>query len=141
MSSASVRAAFRTQVAGLLSGSGFDFIESVNRAESVTELPQRWYTLDFAVAGDQRMSLGVPTLFREQGTVTVVIFTEQNIEDAAATNAAEVVRAALANWNALDGHLHVQQAAPPADLAGGDFRGSFYGVMVDIGYTFDRIVS
>jgi len=139
MSSQPVREAFRQKIAGLLDAEGFEFFESVNKAESTKELPQRWYTLDFAVAGDQPKSLGVPRLFREEGTVTVLIFTEQNIQDTDAVAAAEVIRAATCNWNALAGNLHVQQAGPPADIYGGDFRGSFYGVQVDIGYNFDRI--
>jgi hypothetical protein len=139
MSASIVRSAFRAKIAGLLAAQNFEFVESVNLAESTKELPSRWYTLDFAVSGDHRLSLGVPALFREQGSVSVVIFTEQNVHDTDAVAAADVIRAAMCNWSAEGGHLRIQQAGPPTDLDGGDFRGSFYGILVDIGYTFDRI--
>jgi len=139
MSSAYVRDSFRTKVATLLVAEGFEFIETINLAESTGELPPKWFTLDFLPADDTRMSLGVPALFRETGAVTLAIFTPQHERDTEAIAAADVVRSALCNWIDTTGNLRVHDAQPPADLDGGDFRGSFYGVTVDIRYSFDRI--
>lgn len=139
MSSSYVRDQFRAKVSGLLGPEGFTFVESINLAETTGELPDKWFTLDFLPSDDTRISLGVPTLFREVGAVTVALFTPQQEGDSAAVNGADAVRAAMCNWHDLTGFLYVQDAQPPQDLDGGDFRGSFYGVTVDIRYTFDRI--
>jgi len=138
MSAAYVREAFRTQVSGLLDAEGFTYVESVNLAESTKDLPPHWYTLDFLPATDVRISLGVPGLFRESGRVVVLIFTPQQVLDTDAVAAAEIVRAAMANWFDPTGMIRVETAQPPVDLDGGDFRGSFYGITVDLIYQFDR---
>lgn len=138
MSSRAVREAFRTQVAALLQPA-FAYVESVNVATQSKALPARWYTLDFLAADDARMSLGRPTLFRESGSVVVMIFTEQQIGDAEGTTAADTVRAALCNWDALNGALRVLQCAPPSDMDGGDIRGAWYALSIDTRYQFDRL--
>lgn len=138
MSASAVRDAFRAKLDTLLVPEGFAYIESINKAEATRDLPDRWYTLDFMPASDDRISLGVPALFRETGRCAVAIFTPQQIEDADAVNAAEIVRAEMANWFDPTGHIRVGTAQPPADMDGGDFRGSFYGISVDLAYTYDR---
>lgn len=138
MSANAVRDAFRAALSSLLVPSGFAFIESINLAESTRDLPSQWYTLDFAPATDNRISLGQPTLFREQGRVSVLIFTPHQTQDAAGVTAAEVVRQAMANWVDPTGMIRVESAQPAADMDGGDFRGSFYGIAVDLFYAFDR---
>jgi hypothetical protein len=139
MSAAAVREAFRDAVAGLLTADDFTFIESVNLAEATADLPLRWYTLDFIASDVTRLSLGSPALFRETGTVVVIVFTPPQIEDASAVAAAEVIRTALGTWTDDTGQIRVLEAGPPNDLDGGDFRGSFYGVTVDLRYQHDRI--
>ena len=139
MSAASVRSAFRDAVSTLLVAQGFAFVESVNQAESTKNLPDKWYTLDFFASDDQRIALGIPALFRESGRVTVLIFTPQQIFDTDAVAAAEIVRAAMCNWFDDTGQIRVLAAQPPIDLDGGDFRGSFYGITVDLAYQFDRL--
>ena len=138
MSAALVREAFRAQVDGLLAGEGYAFFESINKATATKDLPSRWYTLDFIPSDDTRISLGQPALFRETGLVTVAVFSEHNVEDADAVAAAEVVRAQMCNWFDTSGHIRVTEAQPPTDLDGGDFRGAFYGITVDLRYQFDR---
>jgi hypothetical protein len=142
MSAEAVREAFRQKIAGMLEPDGFTYFETINEATSSKELPPRWYTLDFIPADDSRISLGIPALFRESGTVLVAIFTAQQIEDTTAVAAAETVRTELANWqvtSALGQYLRVLEAGPPNDLDGGDFRGAWYGITVDLRYTFDRM--
>jgi hypothetical protein len=139
VSAAAVRAAFRDQVSGLLVPFGYEFVESINRAETTKTLPDYWYTLDFLPASDNRISLGVPALFRETGRVAVAIFNPQQTQDTAGIDAAEIVRAAMANWFDATGAIRVLTAQPPTDLDGGDFRGSYYGVTVDLLYQFDRM--
>ncbi len=138
MSADTVRDAFRAQLSTLLVADGFEFVESVNLAETTKNLPEYWYTLDFLPASDNRISLGVPALFRETGRCTVAIFTPHQTQDAVAVDAAEKVRAAMSNWFDATGMLRVDSAQPPADMDGGDFRGAFYGIAVDLSYTFDR---
>ena len=68
----------------------------------------------------------------------MAIFTPHQTEDSDAVDAAEIVRAAMANWFDPTGHIRVMTAQPPTDMDGGDFRGSFYGITVDLAYTYDR---
>jgi hypothetical protein len=139
MSAALVRSTFRDQLSTLLGADGFAFIESINHAESTKNLPFKWYTLDFLASDDSRMSLGMPALFRETGRVTVLIFTPLQTLDTDGIAAAEKVRAALCNFFDDTGNLRVLAAEPPTELDGGDYRGSFYGITVDLAYQFDRI--
>lgn len=139
MTHAAVRAEFRAAVQLVLVPLGFAWFESLNHAERTANLPKRWYTLEFLSGDDQRASLGVPTLMRETGSCVVQIYTEQQITDVAATSAADQVREVFTNWRTAFG-LRVLECSPPSDLDGGDFRGSFYGVGVDVRYQFDRFV-
>lgn len=139
MSADRVRDAFRAALSGLLVPEGFEFVESINHAETTKTLPDNWYTLDFLPASDSRISLGVPALFRETGRCMVAIFTPHQTLDQSAVDAAEVVRAAMANWFDPSGSVRVLTAQPPTDLDGGDFRGSYYGITVDLLYQFDRM--
>jgi hypothetical protein len=138
MSAAIVREAFRQKIAGLLTAQGYEFFESVNLATSTKELPPRWYTLDFVPSDDARISLGQPALFRESGQVTVAVFSEQNVEDSNAVAAAEIIRSQMCNWFDPTGAIRVLEAQPPTDADGGDFRGAFYGINVDLRYQYDR---
>ena len=139
MSAATVREAFRAKLSTLLVPDGFEFVESINRAESTKTLPPNWYTLDFLPSSDNRISLGVPALFRESGRCMVAIFTPHQTLDQSAVDAAELVRAEMANWHDPTGAVRVVTAQPPTDLDGGDFRGSYYGITVDLIYQFDRL--
>jgi len=138
MSAQAVRDAFRAKVDGLLAPDGFAYFESVNKAETTKDLPANWYTLEFPPASDNPISLGRPTLFREQGQCRVAIYTPHQTEDTAGVDAAETVRAEMSNWFDPTGMLRVMSAQPPMDIDGGDFRGSFYGIAVDLVYQFDR---
>jgi hypothetical protein len=138
VSAQAVRTAFRAKVAGLLAPDGFAYFESVNRAESTQHLPPNWYTLEFPPASDTPISLGRPTRFRESGQCRVAIYTPHQTEDTAGVDAAEKVRAEMSAWFDPTGMLHVLSAQPPMDIDSGDFRGSFYGIAVDLVYQFDR---
>lgn len=139
MSSPQVRSAFRERVQSLLAG--FTYVESINRAEPPKDLPAQWYTLDFIGAVDERIALGRPSLFRESGDAIVALFSAQQIGDGPVTDAAQTLRDLMANWRDDTGQLRVQDVGPPLDLDGGDFRGAWYAVTVDVRYTFDRFVS
>ena len=138
MSSAYVREQFRAKVATALPPP-WAYVESINWAVNAESLPLRWYTLDFPPADEQRVALGSPGLFRESGAPLVMIFTEQQLGDSIAADAAELVRDALVNWHDDTGQLRVLACAPPNDLDGGDFRGAWYGQSVDVRYQFDRL--
>jgi hypothetical protein len=141
MSHSTVRAEFRTAARAVLEPLGFDFVESINFAALAKALPHRWFTLEFIVGDDARASLGVPTLMREQGSVAIQIFSEQQTTDAAATQAADAVRDAFTNWADASGQLRVLDCAPPIEMDSGDFRGAFFGVLVSVRYQFDRLVN
>jgi hypothetical protein len=133
-----LRDAFRAALSSLLVPDGFLYVESINQAESTRDLPNQWYTLDFLPATDSRISLGKPTLFRELGRCSVAIFTPQQTFDDAAVTAAEKVRQSMANWTDPTGMIRVESAQPATDMDGGDFRGAFYGITVDLMYAYDR---
>jgi hypothetical protein len=141
MSHAHVREEFRTAARALLEPAGFVFFESINFATQSKSLPPHWFTLEFIVGDEGRAALGVPSLMREQGTVAVQIYSEQQVTDAATTQAADMVRDAFTNWADATGQLRVIDCAPAVDIDGGDFRGAFYGVFVSVRYLFDRLVN
>ena len=136
-----VREQFRAASKTVLEAAGYEFVESINVASLAKSLPVKWYTLEFIVGDESRAALGVPSLMREQGTCAVQIFSEQHITDAAATQAADMVRDAFTNWADASGHLRVIDCAPAVDIDSGDFRGAFYGVFVSVRYLFDRLVN
>jgi hypothetical protein len=141
MSADYVREAFREVVPPLLTGAGFTFFESVNEAHATKELPPRWFTLDFTPNDDAPAALGQPQLFRESGACTIAIFTAQDIQDATAVDAAEIVRQALVHYTKADvtgNFLRVLDCSPPTDADGGDFRGAWYVITVTVRYQFDR---
>lgn len=141
MSADYVRTAFREVVPPLLTGAGFTFFESVNEAHATNELPPRWFTLDFTPSDDSPAALGQPQLFRESGSCVIAIFTAQNIEDTTAVDAAEIVRQALVHYSKADAsgnYVRVLDCGPPTDSDGGDFRGAWYVITVDVRYQFDR---
>lgn len=140
MSHAHVREEFRTAAKAVLEPAGFEFVESINLAASAKALPGKWFTLEFIVGDESRASLGVPSLMREQGTAAVQIYSEQQITDLVATQAADSVRDAFTNWADASGQLRVIDCAPSVDIDSGDFRGAFYGVFVSVRYLFDRFV-
>ena len=143
MSSAPVRSLMRARIDGLLAPLSFEFIESINRASSAAELPPQWYTLDFLAAGDERIALGIPSLMRESGVASVLLFSPQQQGDASVIDAAQLLRNAMGNYRQSDAagaYFRILDAAPPNDLDGGDFRGAWYAVSVDLRYQFDRLV-
>jgi len=141
MSHAYVRAQFRAAAQLVLPPLGFAWFESLNLAHRTQDLPRRWYSMEFLAGDDGRAALGVPSLFRETGTCSVQIYTEQQITDEIATEGAEALRDAFANWHDVSGHLRVTECEPTTDVDGGDFRGSFYGIAVGLRYSFDRFVN
>jgi hypothetical protein len=141
MSSTHVREQFRTAAQAVLTPAGFEWVESINAAALAKALPHRWFTLEFFIADEARAALGVPSLMRESGTAAVQMFTEQNITDMPATQAADIVRDAFTNWADATGQLRVVDCAPAVDMDSGDFRGAFYGVFVSVRYLFDRFVN
>jgi hypothetical protein len=140
MSHTYVREQFRAASMEVLEPVGFAWVESINFAALSKELPPRWFTLEFMVADEFRAALGVPALMRETGSAAVQVFSEQQITDVAATQAADLVRDAFTNWKDGTGQLRVMDCAPAVDVDSGDFRGAFYGVYISVRYQFDRLV-
>jgi hypothetical protein len=138
MSSEYVRAQFRTVLA-LALPPPWEFIESINLADEREELPLQWFTVAFGLASEDAISLGTPSLWRETGSPLVVLFTEQQIGDATALAAAELLRAALLHFVDDTGQLRVLACSPPMELDGGDFRGAWYRQGVEVRYQFDRL--
>lgn len=141
VSAAYVREQFRAAAAAVLVPLGFAWFESMNVAQRTQNLPARWFTLDFSAADESRAALGVPALMREQGSVVVQIFTEQQITDDSATAAADAVRDAFTNWADVTGQLRVMECLPAVDVDSGDLRGAFYSVFASVRYQFDRLVA
>jgi hypothetical protein len=143
MSADYVRTQLTAAIAPILVPLGFTFFETINRAHRAAELPKPgWYTVDFVPATAPPISLGTPQLFRETGSCVVVIFTAQDITDTDAVDAAEVVRDAMVHFQVADvagNSLRVLDCGPPNDADGGDFRGAWYAITVDIAYQYDRL--
>jgi hypothetical protein len=142
MSADYVRTQLTAAVAPILVPFGFTFFETINRAHKAGQLPKAgWYTVDFIPAIDDPVSLGSPQLFRESGSCVVAIFTAQDITDTEAADAAEVVRDAMVHFQVADAagnSLRVIDCGPPNDADGGDFRGAWYAMTVDLRYQYDR---
>jgi hypothetical protein len=140
MSHTYVREQFRAASKIVLEPVGFAWVESINFAALSKDLPSKWFTLEFMIADEFRAALGVPALMRETGAAAVQVFSEQQTTDAQATQAADIVRNAFANWKDVTGQLRVVDCAPAVDIDSGDFRGAFYGVYISVRYQFDRFV-
>jgi len=140
MSNPVVRSEIRARFEQVLAPLAFEYVDSINLATGTGELPAQWYTINFIASADDRITLGIPSLFRELGVASAFLFTPQQIGDALGTSAAQLLRDALANWSSADGQLRVLDCTPPADVDGGDFRGAWYALSVDVRYQFDRLV-
>lgn len=138
MSASAVRTAFRTKLNGLLAPDGFTYVETINLATPSALLPNKYYTLDFPGSTERPISLGVPTLFREEGRCVVAILIPHQTQDTDAVDAAESVRDEMTHFVDATGMVRVLSAQPPTDMDGGDFLGAFYRVTVDLLYAFDR---
>jgi hypothetical protein len=141
MSHSYVRAQFRAAAQQVLGPLGFEWVESINLASPAKDLPARWFTMEFIVGDEARAALGVPSLMREQGNAAIQIFSEQQITDNTAMQAADVARDAFTNWADVTGQLRVTDCAPGIEMDSGDLRGAFFGVLVSIHYLFDRLVN
>jgi len=142
MSADYVRTQLTAAIAPILVPTGFQFFETINEAHATKELPSRWYTVEFVPATAPPISLGTPQLFRETGSCVVVIFTAQDITDTDAVDAAELVRDAMVHFQVADvagNSLCVLDCGPPNDADGGDFRGAWYAITVDIAYQYDSL--
>jgi hypothetical protein len=138
MSSEYVREQFRTLLAGALPPP-WQWLDSINRAEAREDLPPQWFSVQFNTAQDDPISLGRPALWRETGAPLVVLFTEQQIGDAIALEAAELLRAAVLHFVDVTGHMRILACSPPVEIDGGDFRGAWYRQGVEVRYQFDRL--
>lgn len=120
-----VREQFRAAAQQVLVPLGFEWVESINLASPSKDLPPKWFTVEFVVGDESRAALGVPALMREQGNAALQIFTQQQITDDTAMQAADDVRDEFTNWADVTGQLRVVDCAPAVEMDGGDVRGAY----------------
>ena len=97
------------------------------------DLPDAYVSLERDYATVDRITIGVPTLFREQGSLSVVVNTRAGTGVTPGDTIAEQVRALFHNFN--QDHLHVQTVGSAVVFDPDD--GSFFQLKVPVQYQFD----
>lgn len=141
MSSRPVRQWFRTTLAAV--PGGVPFKETVNSMPNPKGLPDLWATVEFQNSSEQRMTLGGRALFREYGTVNIVILGLSGKGDEDVLDAAELYRSAFSNISveipagAEVGTLRIDAPEPPNTDA--TESGNWFLASVSCPYTFDVV--
>lgn len=113
------------------------FHETINDDPDHTTMEALWATAEFVAFNEVQVSLGSPSCRREEGTIIVVLFARSGVGDSTLNVAAETVRTAYRHWAVTN--LKVTQIDPPMS-EGGSSDGMFYGLTIDISYSYDRII-
>jgi hypothetical protein len=122
------------------------YVDTVNRAPDPSSLPDVWFTLEFSNASEQRLTLGVPALFREFGVVDVVVLGLSGRGDDIPVDTAELFRSALQDIRLQipvtdsvggNGDLRIDAAEPPNTDA--TESGNWFLASVSCAYTLDVV--
>ena len=141
MSSRPVRQWFRSTLAAV--PGGVPFKETVNSTPNPKNLPDLWVTVEFQNSSEQRMTLGSRALFREYGTVNIVILGLSGRGDEDVLAEAERYRSAFSNISTQltagveEGTLRIDAPEPPNTDA--TESGNWFLASVSCPYTFDVV--
>lgn len=119
------------------------YFDTVNSMPDPKNLPDVWFTLEFANASEQRLTLGSQAIFREFGIVNIVVLGLSGKGDAAPMAAADLFYAAFLNIRqqipvaATIGDLRIDAAEPPNTDA--TESGNWFLASVSCSYTCDVV--
>lgn len=134
MSSTVVRSNFRTALDSQLAREE-QYIDSIAMYADPENLPERFLSLEFLGATEDRIGLGTPTCWRERGTCRIWVAGLAGSGDNAVTSRADQVKDYFRNWGVPAMQLRTVGITPPTQL---NFRssGRWFSVVVDV--TFQR---
>jgi hypothetical protein len=141
MSSRAVRVWFRSFVPAAVPS--VPYVETTNQAPNPKNLPDLWFTMEFAPPSEQRLTLGSQPIFREFGNVSVVVLGLSGRGDDAVVQAAELFREALMGIaleipvGATVGYLYIDAPEPPSTEA--TESGNWFLASVSCSYTLDVV--
>lgn len=127
MSDPIVIAAFRARLETLTT----PFVQTLN--ERPSSLPTLYTSLERDYCEVERITLGVPSQFRETGTLTVVVAQRSGLGYTAAETLAEEVRALFHNYSLV--HLQVLTVGSPTVFEADE--GNYFLMKVPVRYMFD----
>ncbi len=143
MSSSVVRAWFRSRVDDTPGVVGCPFFDTLNKIPSKKDLSDVdvWCTLEFAGATEERITLGEPATFLENGQVNILVLGKSGRGDAVVLEYAEKLRdlfvrvhTGIPNGSGT-GYVHIDAADPPNTDA--TESGDWFLASVSCAYTFE----
>jgi hypothetical protein len=132
-----VRDAFKAALLAEFPGLFFDTLNASPPFipdESAGAPPPIWYTLGWPGSTERRSSLGSPACRRESGQAEVWVIAESGKGDAAATAAADAVRAKLRDRQ-LTAQIRTGDAEPPIHFTPDD--GDYFAAVVAVSYVYE----
>ena len=98
-----------------------------------TALPDAFLTIEHDHSETTRITLGIPTQFREDGALNILVHVRAGIGDTDAFTIAELVRSIFHNY--MVGHFRVLQAKSAVITQPDD--GNFFEAKVPLDYQYD----
>ena len=135
MSSSLIRSLFRTALDSQLAREE-QYVDAIAMQAESEDLPERFLSLQFLGATEDRISIGTPSCWRERGTCRVWVVGLAGDGDAAVTSRADQVKDFFRNWGVPAAQLRAVGITPPTQL---NFRsaGRWFSVVVDVAFQRD----
>lgn len=110
---------------------GFQFVETLNVRPG--SLPERFISLEYDYSSTDRITLGTPTQFRENGSITVQVKIPSGKGEAELRSVIEVLRDLFHNYDVGFYHTVAVGSAAVRDSDNGNFAEMIFSVV----YWFD----
>lgn len=137
MSHQAVIEAFVTRLADIDASPAVPFVDTLNSRPETR--PDIYLSLDRDYATTYRVTLGPPSMFREQGTLQVVVTVRSGIGSSAAGTLATAAQTLFQDWVALSGNLRIISAHSGAVFDPDD--GNHFQMKVPVEYQYDFFVT
>jgi hypothetical protein len=132
MSSSVVRSAFRNAIVAQFPA--VEYVETLGTNVDNEDLPALWMTAGFAAMGQERLCIGHPSYWEENGVVRILVAGESGSGDGAVVTQADAVVNYFRNWQVPAEMLRVTGVQPPSDTED-ESDGKWLFVSVDVFYT------
>ena len=114
------------------------YYDSINTEPDPAPLPDLWGSLSFPESSEDKISIGDSlSLYRERGTVTIVIANRAGAGRSAIQAAAEACRTAFRTYVSDDGMMRITSVSPVRFSSGDSVYGTFFLSFVDLAYSYD----
>ncbi len=143
MSSPAVRKWFEEQIKFIVAEA--PFMDTIGTLTTKKSLPDLWSTLEFGIPGSQRLTVGSPAIYREYGTVGMLLMVRSGAGASEVTRYLQKMhdlmlekRAVLTEEGAaLQGTLRIDNVSPPTTEPYED--GNWLIGSVACVYTYDSV--